>query len=158
MEKFNVMGESMDRTIRGLLAGVIAGIVKDSWNLIDYYFLHITEIRFLDWAAILATWSRPRNSLSTVFFLMLQILWDGFLGIIFAHLLISITTRYLILKSILFSLMLWFVFQIIVNLYRVPLLSGIQPQPGAISNVMAVILWGVIMGLVLKKLDKPAKV
>ena len=152
------MGESMDRTIRGLLAGVIAGIVKDSWNLIDYYFLHITEIRFLDWAAILATWSRPRNSLSTVFFLMLQILWDGFLGIIFAHLLISITTRYLILKSILFSLMLWFVFKIIVNLYRVPLLSGIQPQPEAISNVMAVILWGVIMGLVLKKLDKPAKV
>ena len=148
----------MDRTIRGLLAGVIAGIVKDSWNLIDYYFLHITEIRFLDWAAILATWSRPRNSLSTVFFLMLQILWDGFLGIIFAHLLISITTRYLILKSILFSLMLWFVFKIIVNLYRVPLLSGIQPQPEAISNVMAVILWGVIMGLVLKKLDKPAKV
>ena len=152
------MGESMDRTIRGLLAGVIAGIVKDGWNLIDYYFLHITEIRFLDWAAILATWSRPRNSLSTVFFLMLQILWDGFLGIIFAHLLISITTRYLILKSILFSLMLWFVFKIIVNLYRVPLLSGIQPQPEAISNVMAVILWGVIMGLVLKKLDKPAKV
>ena len=152
------MGESMDRTIRGLLAGVIAGIVKDSWNLIDYYFLHITEIRFLDWAAILATWSRPRNNLSTVFFLMLQILWDGFLGIIFAHLLISITTRYLILKSILFSLMLWFVFKIIVNLYRVPLLSGIQPQPEAISNVMAVILWGVIMGLVLKKLDKPAKV
>jgi len=150
-----VMGESMDRTIRGLLAGVIAGIVKDSWNLIDYYFLHITEIRFLDWAAILATWSRPRNNLSTVFFLMLQILWDGFLGIIFAHLLISITTRYLILKSILFSLMLWFVFKIIVNLYRVPLLSGIQPQPEAISNVMAVILWGVIMGLVLKKLDKP---
>ena len=153
-----MMGESMDRTIRGLLAGVNAGIVKDSWNLIDYYFLHITEIRFLDWAAILATWSRPRNSLSTVFFLMLQILWDGFLGIIFAHLLISITTRYLILKSILFSLMLWFVFKIIVNLYRVPLLSGIQPQPEAISNVMAVILWGVIMGLVLKKLDKPAKV
>lgn len=152
------MGESMDRTIRGLLAGVIAGIVKDSWNLIDYYFLHITEIRFLDWAAILATWSRPRNSLGTVFFLMLQILWDGFLGIIFAHLLISITTRYLIVKSIFFSLMLWFAFKIIVNLYRVPLLSGIQPQPGAISNVMAVILWGVIMGLVLKKLDKPAKV
>ena len=54
--------------------------------------------------------------------------------------------------------MLWFAFKIIVNLYRVPLLSGIQPQPGAISNVMAVILWGVIMGLVLQKLDKPAKV
>lgn len=41
----------MDRTTRGLLAGIIASIPMNAWNLFDYYFLHITQIRFLDWVS-----------------------------------------------------------------------------------------------------------
>lgn len=84
----------MDRTLRGLLAGAIAGIAMNFWNLLDYYFFHIIQIRFLDW----------------------------------------------------------------VNLYRVPVLSSSQPVPGALSNLLAVILFGIVLGLVLKKLDKPPEV
>ncbi len=147
----------MDRTLRGLLAGIIAGIAMNVWNLLDYHFFHITQIRFLDWAAILLTWSKPPSAIETVIHLLIHLLWDGFLGIMFAHLLVLISSRGLIIKSTIYSLMLWFSFKIIVNLYRVPVLSGSQPFPGAMSNLLAVILWGILLGLVLKKLDEPAE-
>jgi hypothetical protein len=146
----------MDRTLRGLVAGIAAGIIMDVWNLGDFYFLHISQLRFLDWAAVLTTWSKPKGSGFTVLFLFFHLLWDGLLGVIFAHLLVSITSRGLLIKSCTFSLMCWFIFKILVNLFRVPFLSGAQPFPGAMSNVLAVILWGISLGIILKKLDQPA--
>ncbi|HWQ71628.1 MAG TPA: hypothetical protein VN370_04820, partial [Desulfitobacteriaceae bacterium] len=146
----------MDRTFRGLLAGMAAGLIMNLWNLADFYLLKITQIRFLDWAAVLITWSKPADSLATIFSFTIQLLWDGLLGILFAHLLVSITSRGIIIKSAYFSLMCWFIFIIIVNLFRVPFLSGVQSVPGAISNVFAVILWGISLGFTLKRLDRPA--
>lgn len=145
----------MDRTLRGLLAGVIAGIAMNVWNLSDYYFLHLTKIRFLDWASVLLAWSKPKTAVETVIYLIIHLLWDGFLAIIFSHLLVSITSRGLIIKSTIYSVLLWFFFKITVNIYRVPVLSGLQPFPGAMSNLLAVILFGIVLGLVLKKFDKP---
>lgn len=144
----------MDRTIRGLTAGIIAGTVKNLWNLGDYYFIHITDVRFLDWVSVLSTWAKPKDTFFTIFCLVVQILWDGFLGIIFAYLVGSVTSRSVVVKSMTYGLILWFIFKVIVNLYRVPYLAGTQPIPGAMSNVAAIILWGVLLGLILKKLDK----
>jgi len=145
----------MDRTTRGLLAGIIAGIAMNAWNLFDYYFLHITEIRFLDWLSVLLTWTKPENGFQTATALVLQtIIWDGFLGIVFALLVIPITSRGIVYKSTFYSVFLWFIFKAVVNLYRVPILSAPQPYTGRLSNLMAVFIWGIVMGLVLKKLEE----
>ena len=145
----------MDRTTRGLLSGIVAGIAMNAWNLFDYYFLHITEIRFLDWVAVLVTWDKPINVIITVISLLIQIIvWDGFLGIVFAHLVVLITTKGIVYKATLYSVLLWLIFKIIVNFYRVPVLSGMQPFPGGLSNLMAIVLWGITMGFMLKKLEK----
>lgn len=142
----------------GLLAGIIAGVVKNAWNLIDYNFLHITQIRFLDWLMVLVTWNKPQNDFQAVIALLIVIIvWDGFLGALFAHLLVIISPEGIVFKSTIYSLLLWFSFKVIVNLYHVPFLSGMQPTPGAISNVLATILWGITMGLMLQKLNKPGK-
>lgn len=146
----------MDRTFRGLIAGIAASIIMNIWNLLDFYLIHITQIRFLDWASVLLTWSKPTSSFATIFHLIIQLLWGGLLGILFVHLLVSTTSRGIIIKSTYFGLMCWFSFKIIVNLFRVPFLSGIQPVPGAMSNVFAVILWGISLGFILKRLEKPA--
>lgn len=146
----------MDRTIRGLIAGVVAGFIKNIWNLTDYYLLHLTKIRFLDWFGVLSNWERPANSLETIIYFVLQtVVWDGFLGVAFANMVPLITSKAIVYKSTLYSMLLWFIFKVIVNLFRVPFLSGKQPLPGRISNILSIILWGVLMGLVLKKLEKP---
>ena len=148
----------MDRTMRGLLAGIIAGVVMNAWNLFDYYFLHITELRFLDWLAVLLTWARPLNGFETILYLVLQtIVWDGVLGVGFAHLVVSITSENIIYKSTLYSIVLWFTFKVIVNFYHVPVLTAKQSFPGRLSNLLAAILWGLTLGFVLKKLEKPAE-
>lgn len=145
----------MDRTTRGLVAGIIAGIAMNAWNLFDYYLLHITELRFLDWLSVLLTWKKPENSFQTVIALILQtVVWDGFLGIIFAHITVLTTSRLVVCKSVLYSVLLWFIFKTIVNLYRVPFLSADLPYNGRLSNLLAAIIWGIVMGLVLKALDK----
>lgn len=147
----------MDRTIRGLVAGIIASIIQNTWNLIDYYFFHITKLRFLDWVSVLISWERPENNFFAIFCLVLQILWDGFLGVIFVHLIGLITSKSLIIKSTIFGMILWFVFRVIVNLFRVPILSGIQHFPGGYSNFLAVVLWGITLGFILKKFEKLSK-
>jgi hypothetical protein len=73
---------NMDRTLRGLFAGVAAGAIMNLWNLLDFYFIHITQLRFLDWAAVLVSWSKPKGSFNTIFYLIMQLLWDGMLGMI----------------------------------------------------------------------------
>jgi hypothetical protein len=147
---------TVDRTTRGLLAGIIAGIVMNAWNLFDYYFLHITRIRFLDWVSILGNWAISTNNLEIIFLLIFQtVIWDGFLGIIFVHLVKLTTSKGIIYKSVFYSSLCWFFFKIIVNFYRVPVLSGgTQTTPGLLSNFLAAILWGIILGFVLKKLEK----
>lgn len=78
-----------DRTTYGLVAGIIAGVTMNAWNLFDYYVLHLTEIRFLDWLAVLITWAKPANGFQTVIAIVLQtIVWEGFLGIALAHLVV----------------------------------------------------------------------
>lgn len=144
----------MDRTTRGLLAGIIAGIAMNIWNLFDFFILKITEIRFLDWLSVLLTWDKPANIFQEIIALLLQIIvWDGFLGIVFAYLVALTTSKGIVYKSTLYGLLLWFLFKVIVNFYRVPVLSGLQSYPGALSNLMAVILWGIILGITLKILE-----
>lgn len=145
----------MDRTTRGFLAGVIAGIAQNAWNLSDYYLFHYTKIRLLDWFAVLIKWVKPEGILETVVFQILQIIvWDGFMGIVFAHLVVSITSQRIVFKAVLYSLLLWFLFKVVVNFYHVPVLSGLQQFPGFLSSLLAVILWGSILGFVLKKLER----
>jgi hypothetical protein len=149
----------MDRTTRGLLAGIIAGVAMNAWNLIDFYMLHITEIRFLDWFAVLVSLSKPAGAAQEIVALILHIIvWDGSLGVLFTHLVTFTTSQGIIYKSTLYAALLWFLFKVVVNFYRVPVLSGLQPFSGALSNFMAVLLWGIIMGIVLKGFEKKYRV
>lgn len=145
----------MDRTFRGLTAGITAGIVMNAWNLVDYYYLHISRLRFLDWSAVLLTLNRPKTTAETLTFLVISVLWDGFLGSVFAHLILKITSYGIIVKSTIFSLMLWFVFKVIVNLFMVPVLSSQLSFAGRLSNLFGVILWGIVLGFVMRQFEAP---
>jgi hypothetical protein len=143
----------LDRTFRGLIAGMIASIAMNIWNLIDYYFFHITHLRFLDWIAVLASGEKPQSIFEVIVDLILVILWNGVLGIIFAHLLMKITSRGVIVKSSIYGLLLCFAFHTITVLYRIAPITAGQTFPGRLSILLAALLWGIILGWVLKKFD-----
>ena len=144
----------MDRTFRGLLSGLIAGIVMNIWNLAEVYLLRISNTRLLDWVAVLTSGAKPQSVIQGITDLLVQIIWDGFLGIIFAHLLVKITSRGIIIKSVLFATILWFFFRAVAVLYRItPLYAG-QAFVGRLFNLLGAVLWGVILGVLLKHFDK----
>ena len=75
----------MDRTFQGLVAGTIAEIAMNIWNLIDFYFFHLSNIRIFDWIAVLTSGEKSQTLFQSITDSTMQLMWDGFLGIIFAH-------------------------------------------------------------------------
>lgn len=144
----------MDRTFRGLIAGMIASVAMNTCNLIDYYFIHITRLRYLDWIAVLASGVKPQSIFEVIIDLILVIWWDGVLGIIFAYLLLKTTSRGVIVKASLYATLLWFIFHTIAVLYKItPIIEG-QPFSGRLLNLGESLLWGIILGWLLKEFDK----
>ena len=144
----------MDRTFRGLTAGIIASVPKYVWNLFDYYLLHLTNLRFIDWSGMLLMGHIPDSTMDFILASFYLFLWDGLLGIAFAHLLGKTTSRGYIIKGIMFSFAVAFIFRTLVLFYRIPVLSHSQTSLGMISNQLAGFLWGGLTGLILKWLDK----
>lgn len=144
----------MDRTFRGLVAGLIAGVAMNIWNLTEVYLLRISNVRFADWVAVLTSGVKSQSVFQVITDIIIQIVWDGFLGIIFAHLLVKITSRGIIIKSVLYAIILWFFFRAVAILYRItPLYAG-QTFTGRLFNLLGAVLWGAILGVFLKRLDK----
>jgi len=145
----------MERVMRGAISGAVAGVAQNVWNLGDYYLVHNTTIRFLDWAAVLLSWSKPENWYQSVFYQVFQVfVWNALLGVFFAYLILLISSRSIILKGVAYALVLWFNFKVAVNFVRAPVLSGSQPFPGAMSNLVAVVIWGIVLGFVFGKLER----
>lgn len=144
----------MDRTLRGLTAGIIAAIPKYLWNLIDYYWLHLNNLRFIDWSGMLMMGHIPDSTLDFIFASFLLFLCDGIIGIAFTYLLGKTTSRGFIIKGLVFSYVVTFIFRTLVLFYRIPVLSDSQTSLRMMSSMFAGFLWGGLTGLILKWLDK----
>jgi len=83
----------MDRYHRGLVAGMIAGIPMNIWDLISYHYLRFSELRYLDWSAVTIFGHLPKGNAEIAFALISHFFWVGFLGMIFAFLIGKITSR-----------------------------------------------------------------
>lgn len=141
----------MDRTFKGLLAGIAGAIPMNIINLILYKF-KLTNLRFIDWASVIMTGHLPNDLNSIIYSLFIQIFWSGALGIGLAFLFPLVTSKGYYIKTILYSFMLGFFFRGIVVLYQVPELYKIPTQTSEL-NFISVITWGLTAAFILHKLD-----
>jgi len=141
----------MDRIFKGFLAGIIGAIPMNIINLI-FYGLKLTQIRFIDWASIIATGSLPNDFSSIIYSLFVQICWSGVLGIGLAFSIPLITSKGYFIKALIYSFLLGFFFRGMVVLYQVPELYKITTQTGEINSI-PVFLWGLTTAYILRKLD-----
>jgi len=144
----------MDRTFRGFIAGISAGLIVSIIHLPAYYWFHIIKIRFLDWAAILFMRGLPQNTAETIFAWVQQLIWDGIMGIIFALILPQISSKYYSIKGAIYGVFLSFIFCSIAIMFRLPYLAEKVPLVTVLFNELCVILWGIILAVILKKLEK----
>ncbi|WP_347490764.1 YqhR family membrane protein [Desulfoscipio sp. XC116] len=141
-----------DTTTRGFIAGVIGGVLMNIVSYISYY-LGIANLRFLDWPSIIITGHNPTNVLSVLFFLIVQLIFVGFLGFVFA-LLISrvLTDTNHIFKGVLFGAISWFAIYGITYVADVPKLTPLTLGT-AVTDFLGAIVFGITLSEALNRLD-----
>ena len=143
----------MDRVHKGFIAGVIGAIPMNILNLTFFYLFHLTELRFLDWASIILTGSKPANLFEFSYALFVQICWSGVLGVILAFIIPRITSKGFIFKGVLYTFSVAFTLRCIVALFQVPELSQI-PFLTSAMNFIASLIWGLTAVCSLRYLDR----
>ncbi len=145
-----------DRFTRGMIAGLLAGIPSIAVNQTSY-FLHLSSLRYLDFASTMILGSLPKTRGEAWFAFFVLIGFYGVLGSVFALLISVIKSENLVLKSATFGSMVWFLTFAITALYKVPELQRI-PLNNAISNLIGATVWGLALGYAFGWLDyKQAK-
>lgn len=142
----------MDRFSRGFVAGVLAAIPLNAWNLFSYYVLGLADLRLLDWAGVAVYGTIPQSSLQVASALAMQHIWSGFRGIMFSYLIPNIRSQGYIGKGVVFSLIISFFESGITVLYQVPHLALITTGT-VLSAQIGSVLWGALLAYLILRLD-----
>lgn len=134
----------MDRFYRGFVSGILAAIPLNAWSLFSYYVLNLTDRRMLDWGAVLIFGSAPQVTAHFVFGLLMQLVWSGFRGILFAYLLLLVGREGLIGKFVIFSVIATFMEEVAATALKIPHLA--ETTTGTVlSTLIGATLWGVLL-------------
>ncbi len=147
----------MDRFLRGLIAGIVGGIAMNLWTVIAVSVFNWQILRFIDWAAIILYGSLPNSHTEGLFALVMQILWSGTLGIIFAFLIPYVTSSKLLIKGAVFGLIVGFITYAIPTILQMPVLKE-HSLITVVSNHIGGAIWGLTMAQTLRWLDSASKV
>ncbi len=141
-----------DRVTAGLISGIIAGIAM---NIIDWIavFLGLYRERLLDWAAVLLYGHLPRTTMEIAFAQLCQILFAGFLGLIFSSLLLKFSSGNYLVKGWTFSILAWFSIYGISIAIRLPNFTQ-HEFLATVSHFISASIYGLVLAYTLNKLEK----
>jgi hypothetical protein len=142
----------MDRFFRGLVAGIAGGVAMNIWSAFAYYILKLPIRRFIDWAGIVLYGDYPHTVYESLFALLMQILWVGLLGVIFAYMIFQATSRGYLIKGAFFGIISGFF------IYAIPTLLGSKHLATTsfttvISNHFGGLIWGLTTAQTVRWLD-----
>lgn len=133
-----------DRFMNGFTAGVLAGMTASLVDLILVSWLKFGSIRFLDFSGVFIYGGKPLNLPEALFAQFGELVWDGFIGILFVYFITDIRSRYLLIKGAVYGLIVWFITYALVILYRVPAFKKIALE-SAMENAFVSMLYGFVL-------------
>ncbi|HBE78041.1 MAG TPA: hypothetical protein DDW65_09730 [Firmicutes bacterium] len=133
-----------DHFIPGLIVGGISGTLTNFVDIILVDFVKYGQVRFMDYAGLLAFGRQfhgfPENLLA--FFIQMGLF--ATLGVLFICILSKVSTKYLLIKGIFFSLNFWYFIFALVLLFKVPYVLVLSFK-GAVENLISSFLFGVFL-------------
>lgn len=141
----------MDRFMRGAIAGLIAGIVKDIWTLIPKY-LGFTKISFIDWMGVIEFGYLPYDSLHFVLATITHLIVLSGLGVGFAYLVPQFESGYIVVKGIMYSLFTGAILYAIPVFFKMPYIGKVSAYT-EVSNIIGSIIYGVVLAVVIQRLS-----
>lgn len=145
----------MDRFYRGLTAGVAAGIPMNIWS-IAAYMLGFGRLRLLDWAGVIIYGSLPVTFAQQAYAQAAQLIWVGFLGVVFAFLIPHISSQGLLGKALFFSIVSGLVIYAVPVLLHIPDLKELDFHT-VLNNHIGGLIWAVTLVYILQRLEMREK-
>ncbi len=140
-----------DKLVRGIYAGVIAGLLKDIPALIFELLFKNPHPTFWDYMSLLAIGRLPRSWDEYVMAIIVQVLWCTLLAVAFVYLHPKLQSKHYIIQGAGFGILIWLVIRGLVYFFRTPDLIHDSPLT-AMMNVNISIFYGIIVAIVDKKL------
>lgn len=144
---------SKDRLTIGFVSGLMGGIAMNIINYIEYYVLHSTDTRYLDYLAVLIWGKKPTTLWATIFAQGAQFLFAAFLGAVFIFFIKKVTSKNLIFKGWFYGAIAWFLIYAIGVTFKVPVL-GVKPQITAASTFISCSIYGIVTAISVAWLNK----
>ncbi len=142
-----------ERFIIGVIAGTIAGILKDIPDTAFHFLFQITNITFSDYAGTIALGHRPAGLAEHLYAVFYEIVFSIFIGIIFVNLAPYFQTKHYLLRGAIYGALVWFSIRCAVMAFGIrPLVDG--DILSATINSLNSILYGMILGAIIHYLER----
>jgi hypothetical protein len=134
-----------DRFLNGFIAGIIGGIVGVTGGLISKA-LGITEMTAVDFTAMLLYGREILMTSEFIWATIAGIMFTGVFGIIFAHMILLIKSRYLFIKGAVYGFVAWYVwYSLILNTFTEQI--DVITISTSISNAVNAMLYGIVLSI-----------
>lgn len=145
-----------DRLVAGFIAGAAGGIVMNIYIQLAWFF-NLTQVRYVDWASVLLYGHRPHGVGDAVFAQIVQVIFAGILGILFAYLILAISSRHYLLRGAIFGFAAFFLIYGATLLFELHEVIPLELPTVAVDFAGAGI-FGLVLAETLHLLDKKVDV
>ncbi len=123
------------------------------WSLVAVSLLNWEIIRFIDWAGIMIFGDLPRSHAEGLIAFILHLMWVGALGVVFAFLVLQITSQGYLLKGIIYAIVIGFLIYAVPTVFQIPILKEASLTT-VVANKIGAAIWGLVMAKTLYWLDQ----
>lgn len=144
-----------DTFFRGAFAGVVGGLLKDIVSLV-LLAVRIVENAHIQLHAVVAFNRRPRGFIEGAFGFFFDLIFSGFIGLLYSLLVRAIKTRHHLLLGFFTGSMVWFFVKALILAFDIDKLQfNLLAVQNPIINWLLSALYGVVVAFLDRKLSPP---
>lgn len=146
-----------DRFTVGFIVGIIAGFSADLISFILTHLLKLGQVGYEDFAAVLVFGANASTIGQSIFAHLVQLFFSALLGAMFVYWINRVTEQFLLFKGIIFGLFIWFFAFSVAQLFKLQFLDKLDLGT-VLVNYVAAVIYGVVLGIALRYLDRTKQV
>lgn len=145
-----------DRLVNGAIAGAAGAVVQNLYAAAAGLFGY-TGPNYLTYGKIVLAIEDNNGALSNLMGLVGHFVWDIILGIIFAYIISSATSRYYIWKGLLYGAVVWYFVKAGATMFKIPEIMAVYPET-VVFFFIGSLIYGLVVSYSLRVLDaRPAE-
>lgn len=141
-----------DRLVNGALAGTAGAVVQNTYAF-TLILAGYKGPSYVDYGKAIVFYKTIEGPSALALGLIGHFVWNIILGVIFAYIIMLTSSRYYLLKGIIYGLVVWFLIKMGSSMFEIAEIVEINPAAAAVF-LSGAILFGVAIAYTLKILDQ----